>query len=61
MTHECGKSASAIVARKPANEVEQSTEESVERRAGTKGNADQQNTRRAWLRCANYWCCASVC
>jgi len=47
MTHECGKSASAIVAGKPANEVEQSTEESVERRAGTKGNADQQNTRRA--------------
>jgi group II intron reverse transcriptase/maturase len=47
MMHECGKSASAIVAGKPANEVEQSTEESVEQRAGTKGNADQQNTRRA--------------
>src|SRR6516165_9222718 len=45
--HECGKSASAIVAGKPANEVEQSTEESVEQRAGTKGNADQQNTHRA--------------
>ena len=47
MMHECGKSASAIVAGKPANEVEQSTEESVEQRAGTKGNADQQNTHRA--------------
>ena len=47
MMHECGKSASAIVAGKPANEVEQSTKESVGRRAGTKRNADQQNTRRA--------------
>jgi RNA-directed DNA polymerase len=47
MMHEWGKSASALVAGKPANEVGQSTEESVEPRAGTKGNADQQNTRRA--------------
>ena len=37
MMHECGKSASGIVAGKPANEVEQSTEESVEQRAGTRG------------------------
>ena len=35
------------LAGKPANEVEQSTEEPVEPRAGTKGNADQQNTHRA--------------
>ena len=35
------------LAGKPANEVEQSTKESVGRRAGTKRNADQQNTRRA--------------
>jgi hypothetical protein len=37
MMHECGTSASAIVAGKPANEVGQSTEEPVEQRAGTKG------------------------
>ena len=30
------------LAGKPANEVEQSTKESVGRRAGTKRNADQQ-------------------
>ncbi|MGH3281913.1 MAG: group II intron reverse transcriptase/maturase [Trebonia sp.] len=41
------KSDSAIVARKPANEVGQLTTEQVERRAGTEGNADQQSTRRA--------------
>ena len=35
------------LAGKPANEVEQSTKESVGRRAGTKRNADQQNARRA--------------
>jgi hypothetical protein len=29
---------------KPANKAEQSAAESVERRAGTKGNADQQST-----------------
>src|SRR5215469_6476841 len=45
MMHECGKSASAIV--EPANEVGQSTEEPVEQSFGTKGNADQQTTRRA--------------
>jgi len=47
MMHDREKSHSAIVAGKPANEVEQSTEEPVEPRAGTKGNADQQNTHRA--------------
>jgi len=47
MTHEHGKSASAIVAGKPTNKTERSVAEPVERRAGTKGNADQQSTRRA--------------
>jgi len=39
MMHERGKSDSAVGALKPANKAE--------RRAGTKGNADQQSTRRA--------------
>src|SRR6516165_1190034 len=47
MMHERGKSDTAIVAVKPANKAEQSAAESVEPRAGTKGNADQQSTRRA--------------
>jgi len=47
MMNECGKSASVIVARKPTNEAGQPAAEPVERRAETKGNADQQNTRRA--------------
>jgi RNA-directed DNA polymerase len=57
MMHGHEKSDSAIVAAKPANKVaypmaEQSAEgtaaaEPVEPRAGTKGNADQQSTRRA--------------
>lgn len=38
---------SAKVARKLANKAGMSAEEQGERRAGTKGNADQQNTRRA--------------
>jgi RNA-directed DNA polymerase len=41
------KSDPAIVARKPTNKAGQSAAESVERRAGTEGNADQQHTRRA--------------
>ena len=44
------KSDSAIVAVKPANNAEQSAAESVEPRAGAKGNADQQSTRRAQYR-----------
>jgi hypothetical protein len=54
MMHGRGKSDLAIVAEKPANKVaspvvEQSTmgpaaAESVERRVGTKGNADRQST-----------------
>jgi RNA-directed DNA polymerase len=47
MTHERGKSASAIVAGKPTNMAGRPAAEPVERRAEAKGNADQQNTRRA--------------
>ena len=47
MMHERGKSDSAVVATKPANKAERSAAELVEQRAGTKGNADQQSTRRA--------------
>src|SRR5262249_22402290 len=50
MMHGRGKSDSAIVAVKPANKVERSAAEPVEPRAGTKGNADQQSTRRAQSR-----------
>lgn len=41
------KSDSAIVARKPTNNAGRPAAEPVERRAGTKGNAGQQSTRRA--------------
>src|SRR4249920_3140420 len=44
------KSRSAIVAVKPTNKAERSAAESVERRAGTKGNVDQQRTRRTQRR-----------
>ena len=47
MMHGGGKSDSAIGAVKPANKAERSAAELVEQRAGTKGNADQQSTRRA--------------
>jgi RNA-directed DNA polymerase len=47
MTHEREKSDSAIVARKPTNNAEQSAAEPVEPRAETKGNASQQSTCRA--------------
>src|SRR6267154_28385 len=50
MMHGRGKSDEAVVARKPANEVERSVEESVERRAEAKGNASQQSTFRAQSR-----------
>jgi len=46
MTNGCGKSDAAIVASKPVNEAERSAEEPGERRAVTKGNADQQSTSR---------------
>ena len=45
MMHGPEKSEPAIVAMKPANKAEQSAAESVERRAGTKGNAGQLSTR----------------
>src|SRR5262249_22535818 len=44
------KSDLAIVAGKPANKAEQSAAESVERRVGTKGNANQQSTCRTQSR-----------
>src|SRR6266702_2014453 len=43
MMHGRGKSDPVIVAVKPANNAERSTAESVEPRAGTKGNAGQQS------------------
>ena len=50
MTHGHEKSRSAIVAVKPTNKAERSAAEPVERRAETKGNADQQRTRRTQRR-----------
>jgi hypothetical protein len=50
MMHGHEKSDSAIVAVKPMNKAERSAAESVERRAGTKGNVDQQHTRRTQRR-----------
>ena len=47
MMHEREKSDSAIVAVKPTNKAGRPAAEPVERRAGTKGNAGQQSTRRA--------------
>jgi RNA-directed DNA polymerase len=46
MMHERGTSDAAIVAGKSANKAERSAAEPVERRAATKGNADQQSTPR---------------
>src|SRR6201997_4733724 len=50
MMHGRGKSDSAIVAAKPANNAERSTAEPVEPRTEAKGNAGQQSTRRAQSR-----------
>src|SRR5215204_5613904 len=47
MMHGREKSDLAIVAAKPANNDGRPSAELVERRAGTKGNAGQQSTRRA--------------
>ena len=44
------KSRSAIVAGKPTNKAERSAAEPVERRVETKGNVDQQSTRRTQRR-----------
>jgi RNA-directed DNA polymerase len=46
MMHECGKSDPVVVVMKAANKAERSAAEPVERRAGTKRNAEQQSTRR---------------
>ena len=46
MMHEPEKSDSVVVAEKPTNKAEQSAAEPVERRAGAKGNANQQSTDR---------------
>jgi RNA-directed DNA polymerase len=45
--HEPEKSDSVVVAGKPTNKAERSVAEPAEPRTGTKGNADQQSTRRA--------------
>jgi RNA-directed DNA polymerase len=50
MMHGPEKSDPAIVAGKPTNNAERSAAELVEPRAGTKGNAGQQNTRRTQRR-----------
>ena len=47
MMHEPEKSDPVVVAGKPTNKAERSAAEPVEPRTGTKGNADQQSTRRA--------------
>src|SRR5215467_12333329 len=48
--HDSEKSDSAIVAVKPPNKAGQPVAEAVERRAGAKGNADQQSTHRTQSR-----------
>jgi RNA-directed DNA polymerase len=50
MMHRRGKSDSAIVAEKPANNVERSAAEPAEPRAEAEGNANQQNTDRTQRR-----------
>ena len=50
MMHDREKSDSAVVAVKPTNKAGRPAAELVEPRAGTKGNVDQQSTRRAQYR-----------
>jgi hypothetical protein len=50
MMHGHEKSDPAIVAVKPTNKTERSAAELVERRVGTKGNAEQQSTHRTQSR-----------
>ena len=50
MMHGRERSDSAIVAGKPTNKAERSAAELVEQRAETKGNVDQQRTRRTQSR-----------
>jgi RNA-directed DNA polymerase len=47
MTNGRGKSDSVVVAGKSVNKAEQFAAEPMERRAGAKGNVDQQSTPRA--------------
>jgi RNA-directed DNA polymerase len=47
MMHKSEKSDSVVVAGKPTNKAARAVAEPVEPRTGTKGNADQQSTRRA--------------
>ena len=58
MTHGGEKSDPAIVAGKPTNKAASAVAESVERRAGPEGNAEQQSTDRAQYRtftCHRRW------
>jgi hypothetical protein len=48
--HDQEKSDSAIVAVKSPNKTDYPVAEAMERRAGTKGNADQQSTHRTQFR-----------
>ena len=50
MMHGREKSDSAIVAGKPTNKADPTAAEPVERRAGAKGNANQQSTHRTQSR-----------
>lgn len=54
MMHDHGKSDSAILAKKLANKTGHPVAERGERRVEAKGNADQQNTRRAQDRISVY-------
>ena len=47
MMHESEKSDPVVVAEKPTNKAARAVAEPVEPRTGTKGNAEQQSTRRA--------------
>ena len=60
MMHGHEKSDPVIVAMKPTNNTERSAAEPVERRAGTKGNADQQSTYRTQSRTRRTQCRPSV-
>jgi RNA-directed DNA polymerase len=63
MMHGRGKSSPVIVARKPANKAQPKSvtaAESVERRAGAKGHARQQSTRRTQRRVSVSQALASI-
>src|SRR5262245_26668775 len=56
MMHGREKSDSAIVAGKPTNKAVPTAAEPVERRAGAKGNANQQSTRQGGRKFRTRWC-----